>query len=112
VSPTIADGAAGPSNPLSETPAGAITADISGTTATVTYAGLAPGFAGLYQANVTIPSGLTAGDNYMDLAGPDSYTSEALISIAGTTAGASELPVHVKPMGKLKHTLPTSPRIR
>jgi uncharacterized protein (TIGR03437 family) len=86
VSPAIADGAAGPVTTLSL--ATGITADISGTTATVTYAGLAPQLAGLYQMNITIPSGLTNGDNSLDIAGSDSYTSEVLISIAGGTAAA------------------------
>jgi hypothetical protein len=72
VNPTIANGAAGPSSPLSYA-ANTITADISGVTATVTFAGLAPGLAGLYQVNVTMPSGLTAGDNYLDLAGPEAW---------------------------------------
>jgi uncharacterized protein (TIGR03437 family) len=87
VSPGIADGAAGPVSPLSETTN--ISADIGGTTATVTYQGLAPQLAGLYQVNLTIPAGLTAGDNDLDIAGPDSYTSEVLISIGGTAAAAS-----------------------
>jgi uncharacterized protein (TIGR03437 family) len=88
VSPGIADGAAGPSGPLSQT-VSTITADISGTTATVTYSGLAPQLAGLYQVNLTIPSGLTAGDNSLDIGGPDSYTSEVLISIGGSAAATS-----------------------
>ena len=50
-------------------------------------AGLAPQLAGLYQVNLTIPTGLTAGDNYLDIAGPDSYTSEVLISIGGSRRG-------------------------
>ena len=87
VNPGISDGAAGPSGTLSQA-TNTITADISGTTATVTYAGLAPGLAGLYQANVTIPSGLTAGDNTMDIGGPDSYTAEVLVSIGGASANA------------------------
>jgi uncharacterized protein (TIGR03437 family) len=89
VNPGIADGAAGPVSPLSQT-VSTITADISGTTATIAYSGLAPQLAGLYQVNLTIPSGLTAGDNYLDIAGPDSYTSEVLISIGGTATSASE----------------------
>ncbi len=88
VTPSVGDGAAAPSDSLVNT-SNTITADISGTTATVAFAGLAPGFAGLYQVNVTIPTGLTAGDNYLDIAGPDAYTSEALISIGGASAGAS-----------------------
>jgi uncharacterized protein (TIGR03437 family) len=81
VFPSIADGAAGVSGSTSN----AITAYVNGTTATVAYAGLAPGEAALYQVNVTIPSGVSSGDNYLDISGPDSYTSEALISV-GTTA--------------------------
>jgi uncharacterized protein (TIGR03437 family) len=105
VTPTVGDGAAAPSDSLVKT-TNTITADITGTTATVTFAGLAPGFAGLYQVNVTIPSGLTAGDNYLDIAGPDAYTSEALIPIAGASAGASDSPVRaaaIKGSGNVKH---------
>ena len=35
---------------------------IGGVFATVVYSGLAPGFAGLYQVNVTVPPGLTTGN--------------------------------------------------
>ena len=84
VLPGVADGAAGVSSSTSNT----ITADVNGMSASVVYAGLAPGLVGLYQVNVTIPSGLTPGDNYLDLSGPDSYTSEALISIGSTGAAA------------------------
>jgi hypothetical protein len=88
VSPGIADGAAGPVSTLSEA-TNTITADIDGTAATITYSGLAPQLAGLYQVNVTVPSGLTAGDNFLDIGGPDSYTSEVLISISATAAANS-----------------------
>ena len=37
-------------------------ATIGGQTARVTFAGLAPGFVGLYQVNVEIPPGLAIGD--------------------------------------------------
>ena len=81
VTPPIADGAAGPSSPLSVTPPNTITASIAGQTANVTYAGLAPGLAGLYQVNLTIPSGLSAGDYYLEILGPDSDALEAGIPI-------------------------------
>ena len=81
VFPSIMDGGLGVSGSTSN----AITADVNGTSAAVAYAGLAPGEAALYQVNLVIPSGLTSGDNFLDISGPDSYTSEALISI-GTTA--------------------------
>ena len=88
VSPGIADGAAGPVSTLSQATS-TITADIDGTAATITYSGLAPQLAGLYQVNLTVPSGLTAGDHFLDISGPDSYTTEVLISISGTTAAAN-----------------------
>ncbi len=90
VSPTIEDGAAGPTNPLAITPAGSITAYIGGASATVSYSGLAPQLAGLYQINLTVPTGLTAGDNFLDIAGPDAYSSECLIAIAGTPTSSPE----------------------
>ena len=97
VSPGIADGAAGPVSTLSQA-TNTITADISGTTATVTYSGLAPQLAGLYQVNLTVPSGVTSGDNFLDISGPDSYTSEVLISISGTTAANSPVVRRIVPL--------------
>jgi len=94
VSPGIADGAAGPPYPYATTPAGTITAYIGGVAATVGYSGLAPGLAGLYQINLTVPAGLTAGDNNLDIGGPDSYASECLIAIAGTSVSASAVPAY------------------
>src|ERR1019366_7454201 len=75
VSPSVIDGAAAPSSPLSSTVA---VPTSSGTTCSnsqpsmgvaigssfgdVKYSGLAPGFIGLWQINVLIPQGLTAGN--------------------------------------------------
>jgi uncharacterized protein (TIGR03437 family) len=81
--PTPSDGAAaGRQSPTSNT----ITADISGVSATVSYAGLTPQYPGLYQVNLVIPSGVSAGDNLIDISGPDSYTSEAILPIGSTGA--------------------------
>jgi uncharacterized protein (TIGR03437 family) len=95
VSPTIQDGAAGPTNPLSNATA-TIAAYIGGVKATVTYSGLAPQLAGLYQINLTVPTGLTAGDNNLDIAGPDAYSSECLIAIGGAapSTSTSAVPAH------------------
>src|ERR1035441_194448 len=98
VFPAILDGVGAPSNPPSTT-SNTFNADISGTTANIAFQGLAPGFAGLYQVNIQIPTGLTAGDNSLDIGGPDSYASEALISIgdpASSTVPAAHArkPVH------------------
>jgi hypothetical protein len=61
--------------------------------AKVGYAGLAPGLAGLYQLNVTIPAtGLTAGDYTIDVSGPDSYAAQAIISIGTAPTGAELAP--------------------
>jgi uncharacterized protein (TIGR03437 family) len=98
VFPAILDGVGAPSNPPSTT-SNTFNADISGTTANIAFQGLAPGFAGLYQVNIQIPTGLTAGDNSLDISGPDSYTQEAFISIgdpASSTVPATRVrkPAH------------------
>ena len=91
--PANGDGALGVVDYLVQT----ISIDIGGvSTGTPAYAGLAPGLAGLYQINFTVPalcttSGqtgcLNVGDNSLGISGPDSYSSEALIPIGtGTTA--------------------------
>jgi uncharacterized protein (TIGR03437 family) len=85
VNPLVPDGAAGGASQTTST----ISVDISGVTATVAYAGLAPGSPGEYQINFTVPSGLTAGDNAVDIQGPDSYASQALISVSTTAAALS-----------------------
>ena len=40
---------------------GTATVTIGGQNATVQFSGLAPGFPGLYQVNVTVPTGISAG---------------------------------------------------
>jgi len=86
VFPAILDGVGAPSNPPSTTSYTSFMADISGTPATIAFAGLAPGFAGLYQVNIQIPTGLTPGDNSIGIGGPDSYNSEAFISVGSSSA--------------------------
>lgn len=54
VSPPIAAGVAASAIPLSNVP-GPVTATIGNLPATVQFAGLAPGFAGLYQVNILVP---------------------------------------------------------
>ncbi len=91
VSPAVSDGAAGASSEPLNRATNQITAYIEGTQATVTYAGLAPGFAGLYQVNLTIPSSISSGNVNLEIAGPDADTSESLIQI-GTAAAAAVQP--------------------
>jgi uncharacterized protein (TIGR03437 family) len=54
VAPPVDAGTAAPLSPLSRTVA-PVTAQIGGVNAPVQFAGLAPGFAGLYQVNVLVP---------------------------------------------------------
>jgi uncharacterized protein (TIGR03437 family) len=91
VNPAIADGDAGPVNPLANA-TNPITAFIGGTEAKVSYSGLAPQLAGLYQINLTVPDGVTPGDQSLDIAGPDSYASVCLIAIAGASSSSVALP--------------------
>lgn len=87
------DGTAAPSNPLSytnNTPYIYLT-DTSGNSAqaTETFSGLAPGFAGLYQINFTIPSGLVSNETFLDVySGLDSDTYESVLWINNTTSSA------------------------
>ena len=62
VNPAIPDGSAAPVAPLSMLD-GTAQATIGGQPAEVTFAGLAPGYAGLAQVNVRIPQGLSPGDH-------------------------------------------------
>ena len=59
VSPPLAEGALPPVSPLSIAPG--VTATIGGASAPVQFAGLAPGFPGIYQLNVQIPPGAPSG---------------------------------------------------
>jgi adhesin/invasin len=61
VTPSVADGTPAPASPLSIINA-PVQVTVGGQNAQVTYQGLAPGFAGLAQLNVIVPSGLTPGD--------------------------------------------------
>ena len=94
VSPAISDGAAGPGGPnLSNTvnQPRVFIEDSAGNfpEATVTYSGLAPGFAGLYQINFTVPSGLTSGSTSLEIFPPDSDTFESLLPVGTPTAAAT-----------------------
>ena len=100
--PAVTEGTAGPTNPLANT-IQTIIAYVGGVEATVGYAGLAPYLAGLYQVNLTVPTTVTAGDNTIEILGPDSDNFQVLIPIGtGTTtssarAGALPEPDAVKP---------------
>ena len=58
VDQTVVDGAASPSAPVAHTK-NQLTATLGGVAAQIQFAGLAPGFVGLYQVNLTVPQGVT-----------------------------------------------------
>jgi len=81
VTPTVTDGSLGPANPLSYAdsytagyPVGSFIVYFNDynnevfDSATVSYAGLAPGLAGLYQMNVQVPTDVGPGDVYVEVA--------------------------------------------
>ena len=94
VTPTVGDGAAAPPKPLSTVleNIGVDIADLKGNDplATVSFSGLAPGFAGLYQLNFAIPAGLTTGPASLNVATQDAFSSEALIYIQGSATASAE----------------------
>jgi uncharacterized protein (TIGR03437 family) len=59
VTPAVADGVASPKTPATLT--SSYSAKLGSTTAAVTFAGLAPGFVGLVQMNIAVPSTLATG---------------------------------------------------
>jgi len=77
VSPPVVAGRTAPSSPLS-TVVAPVTVTIGGRAAQVSFAGLTPGFTGLYQVNVVVPEGIAGG--------------EAVPLVIGT-AGQTSLPV-------------------
>jgi uncharacterized protein (TIGR03437 family) len=78
VTPAVLAGSAAPASPPAKT-VNQVTATVGGQPVQVAFAGLAPGFAGLYQVNVSVPSGIT-GD---------------AVPVVLTVAGASSPPVTV-----------------
>jgi adhesin/invasin len=61
VNPTVTSGGAAPVSPLSNAIA-QVTVNFGGQTAVAGFSGLTPGFAGLYQINVVVPTGITPGN--------------------------------------------------
>ena len=80
VSPPVADGVPAPSVPLSKAVTTPV-AVVDNESATVGFAGLSPTLIGVYAMIVTIPADIAPGDVFLDISLPDSYTTEAQISI-------------------------------
>ena len=62
VSPNIATGAAAGASPVSTT-TNEVVLTIGSQTAATLFAGLAPGFVGLYQVNAIVPDGVAEGNS-------------------------------------------------
>lgn len=110
VNPPIVDGGVGSSTAPYNLASNTISVDFGGISATsIPYAGLTPTAIGLYQINVQIPAGTATGDIFLDVGGPDSYTSEAGIEVAsGPSAEAGGAPRAVA--SNTRHLQPRRPR--
>jgi uncharacterized protein (TIGR03437 family) len=75
--PSVAAGAAAPASPLAVT-ANPVSVTVGGQPVTILFAGLAPGFTGLYQINAQLPAGISPG---------------ADVPMVITVAGQSSVPV-------------------
>ena len=82
VSPSVADGTAGKASPLSYTQAAPLTVYLAGQPAQVVYSGLAPGYPGLYQLNITLPSFLLSPGNLpLAIESPNAFHDQVQIAV-------------------------------
>jgi uncharacterized protein (TIGR03437 family) len=119
VSPMLADGAAGGStiSSITEQPLTVYFDDgvNAPASATIGFSGLVAGYVNLYQLNVTVPSGINSGDVFVEIAGPDSYTSEASIPIGSSGLAASakaDKQIHRRPTPATKAPRGLNPNVR
>jgi uncharacterized protein (TIGR03437 family) len=79
----VADGTATPDSPLSSSTATA-TATIGGANATVQFLGLTPGYTGLAQANIVVPSSLATADYPLVITVGGYVSTSAEVSVSGS----------------------------
>jgi hypothetical protein len=92
VSPAVADGVPAPLSPLSPavvsltTPPAPplLSALIDEKDSTILFAGLTPTLIADYALIIVIPPGTLSGDAFLDVSGPDSFTTEATVPIGGS----------------------------
>jgi uncharacterized protein (TIGR03437 family) len=83
VNPPVADGAATPVTGLVQIPSSTpVSVTIGGQSATVIFAGLTPGLIALLQLDITVPSGLAAGNYPMIVTIGGQVSNSATVSIA------------------------------
>jgi uncharacterized protein (TIGR03437 family) len=106
VTPQVADGAAAPNTPFSVSDEAADISVVlddgvdSPLPANVLFAGLAPGIAGLYQVNFTVPSnGLANGDVHIFFGTSEALNEMSTISLSGFSASA-RAPSQMVPSGR------------
>jgi uncharacterized protein (TIGR03437 family) len=80
VSNQPADGAAAGASPLSAVTS-TVSATIGGQNAQVSFAGLAPGFVGLWQVNIVVPSGLAQGNFPLSVTVDGQTSNAASVSV-------------------------------
>jgi uncharacterized protein (TIGR03437 family) len=80
VSPAVADGAITPGDPLVSA-SSASSATVGSSPAHIAFAGLAPGFVGLVQVNVVVPSDLQTGDYPLAVTIGSETSNAATISV-------------------------------
>jgi uncharacterized protein (TIGR03437 family) len=93
VTPAVADGAVGPTNPLSYSnvfTTGELSVlfndyvnNVTAQPAIVSYAGLYPGLAGLYQMNVTVPTTVGPGDVYIEVVTDAADVNQVTVCVTG-----------------------------
>jgi len=82
VTPAVKEGAPAPVTAPLATTVNPVAVTIGGKTAQVVFSGLTPGYAGLYQVNAVVPSGIAAGD-----------AVPVVITVAGQTSPAVTMAV-------------------
>lgn len=80
VNGTVADGSATPAAPLIQSTA-SVAATIGTATAQVLFVGLTPGFVGLVQANIVVPSGMASGTYPLTITIDGQASNSATISV-------------------------------
>ena len=80
VEPTVGTGQPAPFNPRAETVL-TVEAEIDGRSANVLFSGLAPGFSGLYQVNIELPTDLAPGRYTLVIRAAGLTSNEVLVDI-------------------------------